>query len=324
MSFRLHGVDIRSPLPLDSGRSGGQPAGGGGRDGFVVQLELEDVAPVPSEPPPGETLVSFSVGEQPVYGAARQGDVACLRMYDLCDFEVGPGRTKVRCRPSPDADPEAIALVARGAFLAFLLGLGGECVLHASAVSVGDRAVVFVGGSGRGKSTLAAWACTTGAAFVSDDLLRIDGSDVPRWVGRSPELRLRASAQELVTGRRGKWDVRSAVDGRLTALPPVADEATAAIGAVVVPLPSRQAHEVTVEQLDSVDAVLVLAGFPRLEGWRLHSAIEAQLDGAARLTRAVPVFVVTVPWGPPFPSQTMETLLARVLDPSVPVLGSAP
>jgi len=315
---RLHGLRISSVLPLSGDRPAERAGGIASAEARIdIDLRLEPASAVGPEPPPGDLLVSFSVEDVPIYSAAAEGDTARLRIHGLCEFEVESEGRVAWCRPAPDAPLGQLALVGRGAFLAFWLGLRGECVLHASAVEHGGKALAFVGGSGMGKSTLAGWACSVGARFVSDDLLRLDGSEVPRWVGCSPELRLRPSAETLVAGHRDQWQVQPSADGRLAGLPPLAgeaDEAGSPIRAVVVPRPSREAGELVVERLDPVDAVLGLARFPRLEGWRHPRAIEAQLDGAARLARAAAVHVATIPWGPPFPATTIEELMRQVDD----------
>jgi len=302
---RLHGLVVRSPLPLAHESATGQ---------VDLEVRLADPATIGTEPPPGDLLASFSIGDVAIYSAAGEGDVARLRVHGLCEFEMDGDRSIAWCRPDPAADLGQVALVTRGAFLAFWLGLRGEYVLHASAVEYGGRSVVFVGTSGMGKSTLAAWACAAGARFVSDDLLRVDGGQVPCWVGRSPELRIRPGAEELLEGRRTQWHVRTSADGRQAARPPVAAKPRSPIDAVVVPRPDKAIRELAVERVDPVDAVLWLARFPRLEGWRLRQAVEAQLDGAARLARAVPVCLARIPWGPPFPQSIAEDLLDRALD----------
>ncbi len=312
-SYRLHGLVVSSPLPL-----GRQPVAGPAD----VEIRLAAPSPVPNEPPPGEPLVSFSLADVPVYSAGSEGGVTRFRVHGLCEFEMDGDQSIALCRPGPNADLGQVALVARGAFLAFWLGLQETCVLHASAVEHEGRTIVFAGRSGMGKSTLAGWSCAAGARFVCDDLLRLDGSTPPGWRGRSPELRLRPSAEALLCGKRAGWRVGPSADGRLAALPPVADEPGSPVGAVVVPFPDKASSSLQIERLDPVEAVLWLVRFPRLEGWRLRRAVEAQLDGVARLAHSVPVYRIRIPWGPPFPNATAEELLRRTLDQAAATIAS--
>lgn len=60
-----------------------------------------------------------------------------------------------------------------GPVLGLLLRLRGISCLHASAVALGKRAVVFAGGDGAGKSTTAAAFATCGCAVLSDDVVAI-------------------------------------------------------------------------------------------------------------------------------------------------------
>jgi hypothetical protein len=58
-----------------------------------------------------------------------------------------------------------------GPILGLLLRLRGSVCLHASAVSIKDHAVVFVGSEGAGKSTTAAAFATQGHPVLSDDIV---------------------------------------------------------------------------------------------------------------------------------------------------------
>lgn len=60
-----------------------------------------------------------------------------------------------------------------GPILGFVLRLRGVVCLHASAVSLGDGAVAFVGPAGSGKSTAAAALAARGYASVSDDIVAL-------------------------------------------------------------------------------------------------------------------------------------------------------
>jgi hypothetical protein len=59
--------------------------------------------------------------------------------------------------------------------LAFVLRLRGVLALHASAVSIAGRAVLFCGGTGSGKSMTAAAFLARGHALIGDDVVALDG-----------------------------------------------------------------------------------------------------------------------------------------------------
>ena len=299
---RLHGVSVASALPLSR-----RPVPSGAAD---LEIAVGPPRDVGADPPPGALLAALRLGGETLYSAVEGSGGYALRVHGLCDFETADLR-RVVCRPAPDADEETVALVARGAFLAFWLGLHGACVLHASAVDWEGRGVVFAGHSGAGKSTMAAWACRAGARFVSDDLLRLGAGPEPAWVGSSPELRLRPGAGELAAGMEAAWGSATSVDGRLAVAPPAPAADAGPVAAVVLPRPDREAAALSLAPLDPVEAVLALAAFPRL-AWRAGRGAESQFDGVSRLASAVPVFVAGVPWGPPFRREAVEELLDTV------------
>ena len=78
-----------------------------------------------------------------------------------------------------------------GPALGFALRLRGEVCLHASAVAVGEQALLLVGPSGAGKSTAAALFAQRGFPVLSDDIVALteDGSALLAHPGY-PYLRL--------------------------------------------------------------------------------------------------------------------------------------
>jgi hypothetical protein len=60
-----------------------------------------------------------------------------------------------------------------GPIFGLLLRLRGTVCLHASAVGIGDRAIVFVGAEGAGKSTTAAAFARQGFPVLSDDIVAL-------------------------------------------------------------------------------------------------------------------------------------------------------
>lgn len=89
--------------------------------------------------------LSFFVGERQVSWAADASVPADTLRHLLLDQAL------------------PLAMSGRGAF-----------ILHGSAVLMDDRAVLFVGESGRGKSTLAAWFAFHGHTVLADDCLRLE------------------------------------------------------------------------------------------------------------------------------------------------------
>ncbi len=77
--------------------------------------------------------------------------------------------------PHPGADAQEVEKLRRGAVKLLLAHLGGSIPLHASAVAIAGSAVVFVGDSNLGKSTLAAAMCEYGgASLLGDDAVIIE------------------------------------------------------------------------------------------------------------------------------------------------------
>ncbi len=75
--------------------------------------------------------------------------------------------------PDPSADPRAVRLSILGPAFSKILEQRNDLVLHASAVGFKGGAIVFVGASGSGKSSLAAAFCSKGHSFITDNLLVI-------------------------------------------------------------------------------------------------------------------------------------------------------
>jgi len=88
-------------------------------------------------------------------------------------FSAGGGRVKM-LRTRTDVDVTPITL---GSAMGAALFLRGIPVLHATAVAIGDRAVVIAGNSGAGKSTLSAALIKQGASLLADDLAALYHGD---------------------------------------------------------------------------------------------------------------------------------------------------
>lgn len=103
----------------------------------------------------------------------RSGGGHRLRYSDGAEFIVDQDAARIDVRweaPLTDAD---VAIYLLGPVLGFVMRLRGIVPLHASAVVIGGRAIVFAGDAGAGKSTTAAAFAALGYPVLSDDVVPI-------------------------------------------------------------------------------------------------------------------------------------------------------
>jgi hypothetical protein len=89
---------------------------------------------------------------------------------EFVEFEVNPGATRVQVWWSEHAALGDVTAILVGPVMGYVLRLRGITCLHGSVVALNDRAVVFLGSKGIGKSTIAAAFARHGNAILSDDL----------------------------------------------------------------------------------------------------------------------------------------------------------
>jgi hypothetical protein len=288
----MHGLHIGTTLPLHHARRTDEPADVVLRDGGARV--------VPADRPGGREIAHLSDEEgRPLYSFAEQADGYLLRFHGTCEFAISRDLAGVAYFADPGADPEVIPVLVTGMLVSFLLTLGGKPVLHASAVDVGGRAIAFTGWSGMGKSTAATLVCADGGLLITDDVLRVDlepGGPVCRL--GATEARLRAKAIDLAASVGSA--ARPTADGRHAVAPAASVVDRLPLAALIVPAPDRDAGELTVTPVLGAESLLTLARFPRIVGWTDQETNAAQFSFLADLVRRVPVFVATIPWGPPF------------------------
>ncbi len=99
---------------------------------------------------------------------------------------------------------EDTATYLLGPVLGFVLRLRRVTCLHASAVAIGDEAIVFVGTAGAGKSTIAAAFAEQGYPVLSDDIVALWDRDGSFFVQPGyPRLRLWPSSVDSLYGPEG-------------------------------------------------------------------------------------------------------------------------
>ncbi len=289
--YGLHGLRLRSPVPL-----GGFAVGPGAYD---VDVRWAEWKPVPARPPAGRMgAVLEDDGSYRYVAAAHDDGSWTLRVPGICDFVVGERRDTVECRLDPATDVELVALLVSGLLVAFLLGLDGHCVLHASAVEVDGRALAVAGPALAGKSTIAALLCGAGARLVSDDVLRLGLTPDVVCVGGSSHLRLRPRATWVLDEFADPPATDVTVDARLALRPSTTYLDVVPLSAIVLPIVSEEPTTVELRPQAGAAAVTRLAAVSRIPGWTDPDVLRAQLRTLACIAAGVPVVEAAIPKGP--------------------------
>jgi hypothetical protein len=306
--WRLLGLNVRSSYQLG-------PAVPHGSAADVVVARGQGEPPVPG------------AQSQLVAGAASQARAAyalyhlkpgyLLRFEGSWDFVLDERAELVQYWASSQAKEGLVPVLLSGTVASVLLTLRGYPVLHGSAVNWRGLTVVFVGSSGRGKSTLAALCCAAGARFVCEDVVPLVEAPPPGGGvasrGLSYELRLRPAATEVLQLFPPPGPARRpTADGRTALRPPLAANEVNVLSAVVVPRPDRSAKAVALRHLGAAAAVKVLLANARVPAMSPLCLQRPYFELASALAAAVPVVEATVPWGPPFKASTALELLGQL------------
>lgn len=117
------------------------------------------------------------------------------------EFVVNYRQGKIWASWTDNLSFEDAASYLLGPVLGIFLRLGGETCLHASAMAFDDRAIVFVGPPGSGKSTTAAALNCRGYAVISDDIVLLREDELGRFyvVPSHPFLSLWPESLRLVS-----------------------------------------------------------------------------------------------------------------------------
>lgn len=240
--YRVSGLAVSSDLELP----GLIPSEAGGNPDVTIRR-----APVPTSLDGAEAI-------GPTW--QRAGDRFLLRIPRIARFLLESGQHIV-FEAEDDTEPGDVAVFLSGSVFGILLHQRNHLVLHASAVLVGNKAVLFCGASGAGKSTLAAALGERGYPLIADDQCAIVvGADgIPRTEADGRQLRLwdKSIAELGLGGRRGN-PMRNRLR-KFYVEPLEARPAPAAIGAVYALTEIRGAEEPHIERPNVVDIAKLLA-----------------------------------------------------------------
>lgn len=180
--YSVFGLAVRSNLAL----GGLHPPAEGGSP-LLIDSARAQYFPAPEGPPhcAGGFEAHWHVGDG--RWLSRYGEGSGTPLWSM---EAHSGGARLDIRWSDPGQLHDIPAIAQGAGLAMALHLKGDFILHASAVAVGGGAILVIGDSGAGKSTIAAAMVHAGCPLVSDDMAVLDPQGEGAAVRRGP-LRMR-------------------------------------------------------------------------------------------------------------------------------------
>ena len=106
----------------------------------------------------------------------REGDAYRMRFPRFADFIVHRNG-EVECHPVEGIDDTTLQHLYLNQVLPAALGLLNRPAYHASGVAMDDAAIIFLGNSGQGKSTLATYLGLQGHALITDDGVELQWTD---------------------------------------------------------------------------------------------------------------------------------------------------
>ena len=182
-----------------------------------------------------------------------------LRIPDIARFLLKAGN-EIVVAPESEATAADIPIFILGTVFGILLHQREQIVLHASAVRVNGKAVLFCGDSGAGKSTLAAALAQRGYPLVTDDFctVSIEGAGAPLVHPDGRQLKLWAQAIECLdlAQQRGER-VRKAIE-KFYVEPSEAFTEPLALGAAYALREARPPYAPGIERPNVVDTALLL------------------------------------------------------------------
>ena len=299
--YRLHDLTIDSEIALDAVevRGTATPA---------LRVILDGSRTIPGAPPPGELVAHI---DDPPYSfaiVAQDHDVV-LRYQAACDCRLDAAAMTMRVTVDPTIAPAVVGNVVGSGALSFAAMRHGASIFHASAIALGDVAVVVLGEPASGKTTTAAELCLGGAVVLADDAVRVvtDTEGTRVWAG-IPALRLRPAAAQALTAQVDGLSLAPPVEGRFILHPPAPPLEPVPLAAVLVTQVDQHRRAIALEPLSLREALVEALRHPRIGGFVDGRPLREHFDTSSRLVERVPFYRLRRPPSPVRPALAVRAL----------------
>ena len=277
-SYSLFGLRVHSEIRLSELSEGGEGAP-------EVVIRMGTLPPIE-----GERVNSLAV----------TAEGAILNIPDAGRYLIRDGR-EIIVDPDPEGSERHLRLFLLGSAFGAILHQRHLLPLHANSIEIGGRAVAFMGHSGAGKSTMAAWFHDRGFNVLADDVcvVTFDG-ETPIAQPGIPRLRMWRDALEA-SGRSAEAHELSFDDADKYNVPTRESGATGPIplGAIYLLMQSEGAPAGDfIQRLNGIEAIdALVANTYRGAFVPMMGTTQKHLASCLALVRSVPVFAVRRIWG---------------------------
>jgi len=286
------GIDLTGDFAapgIDVSRAGGRP-------GRSTRLRLADASAMEHAFPLADarTLYEHDLAgtRYSIHQHDEHGFLLCNDFYGR--YRVTASGSEVDCAPRdlPDWLWQRFLV---GQVLPLAALLQGLEVMHASSVAIDGQALLFLGSSGAGKTSVALQLAGRGATLLSDDVtaIEIDGGSVLAHPGAS----LSSIDADVVAGLPGAASRRRVLgvsEGEARLLVEGVGEQPYPVAAVYVLTRSADARRLSFETLD-VDPAVVLLGGTFNAYHRDSERLLTQLEACAALAETTTLRRVEIP-----------------------------
>ena len=230
--------------------------------------------------------------------ASRPHEHYRLRFADQASVDVFTARKQIQeSQPSPGVPHDTRDHFLADQVLPRIIAHEGQLVLHGAAVRVGACAIVILGESGQGKSTLAASFAQAGLPLLGDDAMVVvqrDGRTMVKAV--YPSLRLLPdSIDALYAEAPDAASVAHYSPKRRIPLPVATDGGEAELAMIVALAPPGAGGAVVAERLSVAQScVALITNSFALDPTDMERA-RAKLAAASACAARVPAFAISYP-----------------------------